>query len=346
MAVKKASDNTFASVARELAAGHYAPVYLLCGEEMYYIDRLLKAFDAVVPEPDKEFNEYVLYGAQVEPHTVTDLCMGVPMMAARQLVVLKEAQAMKPSWLNMLVPYVLDPTPSTVLVIAMRGGRSAELAKAVKKGGGVVFESPKIPDYKVQGPVADIIASLGMRGDEKVVSMLCDFIGSDLSRVHNEVAKLAAILGPGAQIKPADIERNIGYTKDFNTFELVEAVAARNETQAWRIAAYFDANPKAAPLPLVVAQLFNFFADVLIAWYTPGDRSADGLMKAMKLSFPAARKVSRALGLYNARQAIEIMDAIRNFDAMSKGIGSRQLPPALFRDLLFRIFSAPGRLPV
>ena len=346
MAVKKASDTSFDAVARQLATGQYAPVYLLCGEEMYYIDRLLKAFDAVVPEPDKEFNEYVLYGAQVEPHTVTDLCMGVPMMAERQLVMLKEAQAMKPAWLNMLAGYVASPSPSTVLVIAMRGGRSAELAKAVKKGGGVVFDSPKVPDYKLQGPVSDIVAAQGMRAGEKVVSMLCDFIGSDLSRIHNEVAKLAAILGRGAEIKPADIERNIGYTKDFNTFELVEAIAARNEPQAWRIAAYFEANPKAAPLPLVVTQLFNFFSDVLIAWYTPGDRSPNGLMASMKLSFPAARKVSRALGLYNARQAIEIMDAIRNFDAMSKGIGSRQLPPALFRDLIFRIFAAQGRLPV
>lgn len=348
MPPKKAPDTTFDSVKRRLAAGTYAPVYLLHGEEGYYIDRLVKEFDRVIPEEDKEFNQYVLFGAQVEPGAVADLCMSIPMMSDRQLVILKEAQVMRADQLNRLARYVASPSPSTILVICVRGAKckATELVSAIKKHGGEVFESPKVPDYKLMPHVEAIVHNLGMSAGQKALDMLCEFIGSDLSRMHNEVAKLAHILGSGSEITPDAIERNIGFSKDFNSFELIDAIAARNMAKAWRIVGYFESNPKAAPMPMLVGSLFNLFADMMVAVYLPGDKSVNGLMKSMSLSYPAAMKLTTVLRNYNAFQAIEILDAIRRFDAMSKGNGSRQPAIALLRDLIFHIATAPGRLPV
>lgn len=337
---------SFDAVRRQIRNGQYAPVYLLHGEEGYFIDELLKDFDRIIPEEDKEFNQYTLYAPQVEPGSVMDLCMSVPMMAERQLVILKEGQAVRSDQLNRLHRYVTSPSPSTILVICVRGAvaKGKELLAAVKANG-VIFESKKIRDYELPKYVYQLVTERGMRADQKAIGMLCDFVGADLSRLSNEIGKLVDILGKGAEITPEAIERNIGYSKEFNSFELVDAVAARDVAKSMRIAGYFAANPKAAPMVLVASGLFSLFADLMTAVYTP-DKSDDGLMRALSLNYKAAlRRIRLGLQNYNAFQIIEILDAIRRFDAMSKGNGSRQPATALFHDLLYHIFTAPGKLP-
>lgn len=339
---------TFDSLRRRLANGQYDPVYLLHGEEGFYIDELVKEFEKIIPADDKEFAQYTLYAPQVEPGAVMDLCMSVPMMSDRQVVILKEAQAVDANWINRLQRYVLNPSPTTILVICVRGAQAKgkDFLAAIKQTGAVCFESRKLWDYQLPAVIAGLVADKGMRAGDKAVKMLADFIGTDLSRLHNEIAKLADILGRGAEITPEAIERNIGYSKDFNTFELVDAVAARDEAKCWRIAAYFAANPKAVSMVLVCSALFGLFSDLVIAIWTP-DRSDDGLKKALGLKNAfALRRLRLALSHYNAYQIIEIIDALRRFDAMIKGNGSRQAAPDLFRDLLFHIFTAPGKLPV
>jgi len=338
---------TFDALRRQLANGQYAPVYLLHGEEGYYIDALVKDFEKIIPEADKEFGQYTLYAPQTEPGAVMDLCMSVPMMSERQVVILKEAQAVRADQLNRLARYAANPSPSTVLVICVRGAQAKgkDLITAVKAKG-VVFEAKKVRDYELPGVVGNLVRDKGLKAGPKAVGMLCDFIGTDLSRLHNEIGKLAAILGAGAEITPEAIERNIGYSKDFNTFELVDAIAVRDMAKSWRIADYFASNPKAAPMVLVASGLFSFFADLMVAVYTP-DKSDKSLMAALSLRYPMAlRRIRAGLANYNPFQIIEILDAVRRFDAMSKGNGSRQPAAVLFHDLLIHIFTAPGRLPV
>ena len=338
---------SYEALRRQLAGKQYAPVYLLHGTEGFFIDSVVKEFEKIIPEEDKEFNQYTLYGSQVEPGVVMDLCMSVPMMSDMQVVFLKEAQAMRSDQLDRLARYVDSPSPSTILVICVRGAecKSKELKKAIK-GRGVEFLTPRIYDNKLPQYVADIVAQRGMRAGQKAVSMLCEFIGADLSRVYNEVGKLADILGRGAEITPESIERNIGVSKDYNMFELTEAIAARDDARAWRIIAYFEANPKAAPLPPLLTSIFGLFANIMISYYTP-DRSPANMKKVLGTNNGfEVNRVLRAMQLYSAFQVIEIVDAIRRTDAMSKGCGSRQPAIALLRDLVFHIFTATGKLPV
>ena len=333
---------------RELRDGDFASLYLLHGEEGYFIDELLKEFEKFIPEEEKEFAQHTLFAPQVEAGQVMDLCMSVPMMSDVQMVILKEAQAVHANWMDRLERYVLNPSPTTILVICVRGAKAKgkKFLAAIKKSQARCFEANKLWDSQLPPVIAGFIRDRGLTADGKAINMLADFIGNDLSRLSNEIGKLAQVLGKGARITPEAIERNIGYSKDYNTFVLVDAVAARDEAKCWRIANYITANPKAMAMPLVSAALFGLFADLVTAIWTP-DRSNEGIRKALgiKNSFGMTR-ICTALSNYNAYQVIEIIDALRRFDAMTKGNGSRQDGPALFRDLLFHILTAPGKLPV
>ncbi|MDE6541798.1 MAG: DNA polymerase III subunit delta [Muribaculaceae bacterium] len=347
MAAPSAPSLTIDALRRRIANGQYAPIYLLHGTEGFFIDSLMKDFERIVPDDMREFCLYVLYGSQTEPGAVMDLCMSVPMMAERQVVILKEAQSMRADQLERFVRYAQQPSQSTILVICSRGSdcKSKKLVDAVRRHG-VVFQTPRIYDSNLPTFAQSIVESRGMRAGSKAVSMLCEFIGSDLSRMYNEVGKLADILGRGAEITPESIERNIGYSKDFNVFELIDSIATRDTTKTWRIISYFESNPKAAPLPLLLGSLYGLFANIMIAVYTP-DRSPANMKKALgTANMFEVNRVLRAMQLYNPFQTIEIIDAIRRTDAMSKGNGSRQQPVALLRDLTYRIFTASGRLPV
>ncbi len=182
--------------------------------------------------------------------------------------------------------------------------------------------------------------------DAKGASMLHEFVGNDLSRLFNEVDKLCEILGSGAKITPEAIERNIGMSKDYNTFELLDALAARDAARTMRIVKYFNANPKAAPATLVTGTLFGFFSDLLLAHYAP-DKSEGGIAAALGLKNRfAAKRFVTGMQRYNAFQVIECIGAIRDYDAMSKGRGSRQGEQPLLRDLVYHLLTAPGKLPV
>lgn len=340
------STPTFDELRKSIAAGRYAPVYLLHGEEGYYIDRLLEEFDKILPSDEKEFNQYTLYATQTEPSAIIDICRRVPMMAQRQVVIVKEAQGARADAINRLAPYIASPVASTVLVVAFRGAQAKgkDLLAAVRKGGGVLFESKKITEYNAPAAIGNYLRSKGLTADPKSLEMLRDFIGTDLTRLHNEIDKLATLLPSGAAVTPEVIERNIGVSREYNSFELVDAVAARDAAKVFRILAYFRSNPKAVPLVMAAASIFNLFADVLTAYYA-ADRSDSGLMAELNLrnSF-ALKRIRLAMSRYTAAQTVEIISAIRNFDVQSKGVGSRQSDQMLFHDLMYHILSATGRL--
>lgn len=340
-----AKTETFDSICRQIDSGQFAPVYLLHGEEGYYIDALESRFENVLNDEEKEFNLHVLYAPQVEMGAVMDLCYQYPMMADRQVVILKEAQAVRADDLNRLHRYVSQPAPTTVFVICCRGAaaKGKDLLSAVRANG-VNFESKKLYEDKVPAVIADFIRARGLSADRKALQMLCDYVGTDLSRLYNEIDKLTVIVGSGNEITPELVEKNIGMSKDYNNFELISAIASKDALKVFTIADYFRANPKNNPLVVTAATIFGFFADLLAAYYAP-DRSDSGLVAELKLkSSYHLPKYKTGMRNYNPFQIIEIISAIRRYDAMSKGLGSRQTDHQLFRDLLFHILTAPGKI--
>lgn len=340
-----ANATSFDTLRQQIRQSKFSPVYILHGEEGYFIDELVKDFENILPEADREFNQYVLYAPQVVPGQVMDICGRYPMMAERQLVILKEAQAVRADQINRLYKYVQNPSPTTILVIVFRGAQAkGKELMAAAKSNAVIFESKRISDYQLTPMIAAYIKQKGLTAEQKSLEMLKDFIGADLSRMFNEIDKVASLLPPHAAITPEVIERNIGISKEFNNFELVDALANKDMGKAMRIAEYFSSNPKVNPLVMTTASLYGFFSDLLVAYYAK-DKTDKGLMEALKLksAFPL-RRFKTGMRNYNAFQVIEAIWALRQFDVRSKGNGSRQKEHDLFHDLIFHIITAPGNL--
>lgn len=336
---------TFQSICRDLRAGRSAPLYLIHGEEGFYIDALVKEFEALVPEADRDFDLTTLYAPEIDSaRTVENACRRYPMLGPRQVVILKEVQTVSADFLKPLAAYAANPTATTVLCVCFRGAKAkgAEFLKGVKAGGGVVFEAQKVKEAQVPTIVSAFIKERGLSVDPKALQMLCDFVGTDLSRLYNEVAKLTVTLGQGAMVTPEAVERNIGISKEYNNFELTRALAERNVPKVMAIYFNYRGNPKAHAVQPLVSLIFNLFANVLAAQYAP-DKSERGLMQELGFSTPWQLKdVKTAMGNYNAWQVIEIIDKLREFECAAKGNGSRQDPYDLFFDLLTRILNPLG----
>ena len=271
---------------------------------------------------------------------VIDMCRQIPMMSERQVVIVKEAQAVKAVWIDKLANYAQSPTQSTILVVSGRGDTVSgkEFIKAVAANG-VIYEAQQVKEWQIPTLTEKYIKSKGLNVDPKALEMLGEFIGSDLSRLYNEIDKLAEILGPRAMVTPEAVERNIGISKEYNNFELVDAIATKDYAKVFRITNYFEANQKQNPLVLTTPMIFNFFADLLGAYYAV-DRSDRGIKEELGLRNDfALRRIKQGKANYNAYQIIDILGAIRRFDSMSKGGSSRQNPYLLFKELMFRILT-------
>lgn len=347
MAATSAPALTFPQLKQQIAKRNLAPIYLLHGEEGYFIDELVKMFEELLPEEERDFNLYTLYAPESGMDAVMDVCHRFPMMASHQVVIVKEAQAIRADSLNKLHHYAERPNPSTILVISCRGAQAKgkELLAAVKKNG-VIFESKKLTERNILPAISDLIQEKQLSVDPKALAMLRDYIGTDLSRLYNEIDKLAMILGPNARITPEAIERNIGISKDYNNFELIDAVNARNAAKVFTIVEYFRNNPKNNPTVMTVSSLFNHFSNLLVYHYT-ADKTPSGYMDALGFRQTwQLRNYEAGARAFNVRQTIEIISAIREFDTRSKGIGSRQNEYDLLRDLAFRILTARGVIDV
>ncbi len=338
-----AGNDVFSDLKRRIESGDVKPVYLLHGEEGYYIDRLVEAFEQMLPEDDRAFNLYQLYAPETSPEAVMEVARRYPMMTDRQVVIVKEAQSVRADQLNKLHAYALHPNPMTVLVIACRGAlaKGKELIDAIKKNG-EIFESKKLNERSVGPVIQNLIGANGLTVDPKALVMLRDYIGTDVSRLYNEINKLALILGRGAQITPEVIERNIGISKDYNNFELIDAITVRDAGKAFRILDYFKSNPKNNPTVLTSAQLFTTFSNLLIYQYTR-DKSPSGYMDALGFRNQwQLRPIETAARNYSVRQTIQIISAIRDFDRKTKGVGSKMNEYDLLRDLVFTVLTARG----
>jgi DNA polymerase-3 subunit delta len=323
----------------DLKKKSYKPVYFLWGDEPYYID-LVTSFitQNVLSEAEQSFNQTILYGKDSEAAQVSDLARRFPMMASHQVVVLKEAQEMKS--LGELLAYVEQPQPSTLLVINYKykkPDKRQKLFKVLEKNS-VWFESKKLYDNQVPGWISAYVSKQNFRIEPKAAALLTEFLGSDLSKIANELEKLFVAIGkPGATITPAEVEKHIGYSKDFNQFELQNALGNRNAVKAMRIVNYFAENERKYPIAMTSVSLYFFFSKLLLFHYTK-DKSRQNLASVLKVNPFFVKDYEAAARHYPAGKLVEIISLLRTYDMRSKGWdGNSTSGGELTRELVFKI---------
>lgn len=327
-------------ILKELRAKKYRPIYYLMGEESYYIDLISDyIIENVLTETEKEFNLTVVYGADVDVATVINAAKRYPMMSEYQVVVVKEAQAIR----NMeeLSFYLQKPLRSTILVVCHKHGtldKRKKLAAEIEKTG-ILFEAKKIKDSQLPAFISSYMKCKGIDMDPKATAMLADFVGSDLSRLTGELEKLIITLPIGQKrVTPEQIEKNIGISKDYNNFELRSALVEKDILKANKIIKYFEENPKTNPIQMTLSLLFNFYSNLMLAYYSP-EKNEQGVATWLGLKSPwAARDYLAAMRRYNGVKTMQIIGEIRYADAKSKGIDCGSMTAGdILRELVFKI---------
>ncbi|MDR1121587.1 MAG: DNA polymerase III subunit delta [Dysgonamonadaceae bacterium] len=331
----------YEEICRDITAGKFAPVYVLMGEEPYFIDYIENLLvQNVLNETERDFNQMIFYGSDSNVLDIMNMARRFPMMAKRQLVIIKEAQDL--SKLDLLSHYVKAPVSSTVLAICHKykkiDGRKNILIEAKKNG--IVYESKKIYDNKMAGFIISFMKEQSMDIDGKGAQMLADYLGNDIGRLAKETEKLKIVLGESLSkcITPELIETNIGISKDYNSYELVNAVASKEILRANRIADYFDKNRKVNPIQTVLPIIFSYFVNLMICIYSK-DKSERGIMQTLNLQWSFQAK-DYLLGLrnYKAMKVFDIIHEIRIADAKSKGFDNSSITFGdIYKELLYKI---------
>lgn len=341
MAEKKSSV-TFETIMRDLKAKKYAPVYVLMGDESYYIDRITDYIaDNVLDPDDRDFNQTVVFGADTTAAQVVDMAKGYPVMpAAHRVVIVKEAQGLKS--LDALERYFEKPLASTVLVIAYKNGTIDRRKKVVGKAeaAGVVFESKKKRDYELPAFIEAYLKKNHVAIDTKSAAMIAEHIGADLSRLISELDKVMISLpDDDRRVTPDVVEREIGVSKEFNIFELKTAIIERNVFKANQIVKYFDKNPKAGSLFSCLPLLYTYFQNLMVAFYAPDKNNDNNLSAFLELKSVWGLKDYRVgMRNFSAMKTLQILAKIRETDAKSKGLDSLNTSTDdLMRELIFFI---------
>lgn len=348
MAIKRETV-TFTALSREIKSGKFRNIYVLQGEEPYYIDRLQQLIiDTVLTEDQRDFNLSLYYGNTANVREVISACRQYPAFSQHKVVVVREAQLIpkQPGHkddLDLFASYAEKPLTSTILVICHKGAalKSKPFIDALKRAQcGVVFDSNRVKEGReLEALIVNYANSMGCNIDNKATSMLADHIGTDVARLFSEMDKLS-MLADDRNITPLLIEQNIGISKDFNNFELEKALSQRHAEKAFRIVDYFERNPKSNPSVVSIAILFSFFSNVLLA-STAHDKSPEAVMALTGTrSQWRARQFLDTTRMYNTRSLINIIGYLRQCDTRSKGIASRQDAYALLKELVYKILHA------
>ncbi|MBG48361.1 MAG: DNA polymerase III subunit delta [Pseudozobellia sp.] len=326
-------------IVKDIKQGTIKPVYFLFGEEPYYIDAISSYIDKnVLSEEEKGFNQMVLYGKDVSIDDIVGNAKRYPMMAERQVVIVKEAQHLSRT-IEQLTDYVNQPQPTTVLVICYKYkklDKRKKLYKAVKSNG-VLFESKKLYENQVSDWIIKNLKSKGYGISHKAAVLLTEYLGTDLSRINNELEKLQFVLPAQSEITPQHIETHIGISKDFNNFELKKAIGERNVLKATRIINYFAQNPKDNPLVLTVSLLNTFFTQ-LLQYHGLTDHSAKNVASALRISPFFVGEFQTAARNYPMKKVSNIVAHLREIDLKGKGVGANTVSQAdLLKELLVKI---------
>lgn len=325
-----------------IEASKFAPVYLLMGEESYFIDQICETLLAkVVPDDFKDFNQVILYGLDTSVEDIVNHCRKFPMIGEKQIVMVKEAQSLaKIDDLKLYLDNILD---STILVLAYKygtvDGRKKLDAKIAEKGG-AVFTANKIKEKDLPAYIETMVKNMGLTIEPKAISMLAMLLGNDLKRLMQQLEKLGIALSDTSQkrITAQMIEENVGLNREYNIFELVNAVSRRDFSKAIVIADYFDQNPKKNPLILTLAMLFKYFSTLLICYWAK-DKSREGLKKELGLKWDVqVEDYQQGLKKYDAYKSLEIISLLRVYDGYCKGFGRDSVDQGLLlKELLYKI---------
>ena len=334
---------TYESVMSELKARHFKPFYYLMGDESYYIDKICNWIAENVLQPEEQdFNLTVLFGSDVNASQVADVARRYPMMAEYQVVIVKEAQNIKN--VEPLEKYLKQPMPTTILVMCHKNGkidgRKQGYVKAIRDVG-VLFESMKLKEKELPAFIERYLQAKGASIDPKSIQLIAESIGADLSRLTSELDKvLLSLPEENRKVTPQVVEDQIGVSKDFNGYELRDAIVNRNIYKANLIIKYFDENPKAGSIYAFLPLLFNYFQNLMIAHYCPQKGSQEALAQWLELRNPwAAKEYLTGIRNYSAMKVMQIIDKIREMDAKSKGLDNPNTPPGeLMKELIFFIF--------
>lgn len=328
------------SIVNDIRNGNIKPIYLLMGEEPYYIDRISSYIEEnLLAEEEKGFNQQVLYGRDVTVDDIVAASRRYPMMAERQVVIIKEAQELSRT-IDSLEKYADNPMPSTVLVLGYKYktiDKRKKLVKNIEKNG-VVFESKKLYENQVGDWIRRVVSGHSYAIEPKAAAMLVEFLGNDLGRISKEIEKLLIILPKGATITPKDIEENIGFSKDYNVFELRKALAHRNQKKAYQITTYFAENPRDNPLVMTVGLVFSFFSGVL-QYHGLKSKSPEKVRENLKISPYQVADYEAAAKNFPMKKVSQIVASLREIDVKSKGVGANSLPMGdLLKEMLIKIF--------
>lgn len=316
----------------------FKPVYFFMGEEPYYIDKLSEYIEEnVLDEAERGFDQLVLYGKDVSMNDVVANAKKYPMMAPMQVIVVKEAQHLKKD-LAGLEAYIENPQPTTLLVFCFKYATIDKRTKLYKQLGkvGVIFESKKLYENQVADWIRRLLGGRGYNIHPKAAQLLVDFLGNDLSKISNELDKLAILLPKGTEITALHIEENIGISKDFNNFELRKALAEKDTVKAYRIINYFAQNPKDNPLVVTVTALFSFFSQVL-QYHGLADHSKQNVASALKINPYFVGEYQTAAKNYPMKKASEAIALLREVDVKGKGVNSLASHHDLLKEFLVKV---------
>lgn len=328
-------------IVNDIKSGNIKPIYFLMGEEPYYIDKLSDFIEEnVLAEDEKGFNQTVLYGRDVTIEDIIGTAKRYPMMAERQVVIVKEAQDLSKT-IDKLESYAENPMPSTVLVICYKYKTLDKRKKVTKEltKSGIVYESKKLYENQVGEWIKRVLQGKNYGIEPKASAMLVEFLGTDLSKINNELEKLQIILPKGSTITPKDIEENIGFSKDFNNFELINALGSKNQLKAYQIVNYFAENEKANPLVVTTGTVFGFFVK-LLKYHGLKDRNPKNVAAVLAVNPYFLKDYDVAIKQYPMKKVSQIVGTLRDIDVKSKGVGANAMPTGdLLKEMLVKIFN-------
>jgi DNA polymerase-3 subunit delta len=330
--------NEIRNIVLDIKNGNIKPIYFLMGEEPYYIDKISDYIEEnILDEAEKGFNQQVMYGRDASIEDIVSSAKRYPMMAERQVLIVKEAQDLSRN-IEKLVSYAENPQPTTVLVLNYKYkklDKRKKLHKAIAKSG-LIYESKKLYENQVSDWIRRVLSGKKYQIEPKAAQMLVEFLGTDLSKISNELDKLMIILPKETIINDKHIEDNIGISKDFNNFELRKAVGSKNIVKSNRIINYFTENPKNNPLVMTISLLNSFFTQLLL-FHGLQDKSKNSVAKALGVSPYFVDEYFLAARNYPMRKVAQVIAFLRDADLKSKGVGGSQSQKDILKELLFKI---------
>jgi len=327
-------------VMHDLKARDFKPIYYLMGDESYYIDKISDWIAENVLQPEeKDFNQTVLFGSDVNASQIVDAAKRYPMMSEYQVIIVKEAQNVKN--VEPIEKYLKAPMSSTILVMCHKNGtidgRKREYVKAIQQAG-VLFESKKLRERDLPSFIEQYLKAREASIDPKSTQMIADAIGADLSRLTGELDKvLLSLPESDRRVTPQVVEDQIGVSKDYNAFEFRDAIVNRNILKANQIIKYFDENPKAGGLYALLPMMFSYFQNLMLSYYCPQKGSQEALAQWLDMKSPwGARDYITGMRNYSGMKVMQIISKIREIDAKSKGLDNPNTAPGeLMKELIF-----------